>query len=69
MLGGLLGVVSDARNRDHESMTCATTVSASEQACACHRWKAPDCFDIAADECACFYFTGRVWAVSGGQEL
>jgi hypothetical protein len=45
---GLLGVVSDARKRDHGSVSSATTVSAYEQACARQLWKVPDRGSIAA---------------------
>ena len=50
-------------------MNAATTISSHEQAFARHGWEVPDRFNIAAEACASSYFAGRVWAVSGGQEL
>jgi hypothetical protein len=65
---GLGGVVSDARGRDHESMSSTTMICSYELACLRHRRGVPDC-NIVANAFACFCITGRVWALNGGQEV
>jgi hypothetical protein len=66
---GLRGVVSDARGRDHESMSSTTTISSYEQACLRHRREAPDGCNIAAHAFASSDITGRVWAPDGSQGM
>lgn len=61
--------MSDARKRDHGSVSSATTVSAYEQACARQLWKVPDRGSIAAHTFASSYIAGRVWALNGKQEI
>ena len=66
---GLLGLVSDARGRDHGSMRATMTISSPERACSCHRWEVPDGHNIAAHAFASCYVTGRGWVRNGSQEM
>ena len=66
---GLLGLVSDARGRDHGSMRATMTISSPERACSCHRWEVPDGHNIAAHALASCYITGRGWVLNGSQEM
>jgi hypothetical protein len=66
---GLLCLVSDARGRDHGSMSSTTTVSRYEQACSRYCWELSGGYKVEAYVCASSYSTGRVWVVNGDQEL
>jgi len=66
---GLLGLVSDARGRDHGSMSSTMAISSPERACSCHRWEVPDGHNVAAHAFASCYITGRGWVLNGSQEM
>jgi len=66
---GLLGLVSDARGRDHGSMKATATISSAEGACSCYRWEVPDGYNVAAHAFASCYITGRGWVLNGSREM
>jgi hypothetical protein len=50
-------------------MSSTTTISSCEQAFARRRWMVPGGYNIAAYAFASSLITGRVWALSGSQEM
>ncbi|MGA2927845.1 MAG: hypothetical protein ABSG43_17980, partial [Solirubrobacteraceae bacterium] len=65
---GLLGLVSDARERDHGPISSATAIFSYERACSRFGWDVPDGFSIAcAPACSCIAV--RVCALNDSKEM
>jgi hypothetical protein len=66
---GLLGLVADARGRDHGSVSSTATIFSHEQASSRHGWGVSDGYNIAACTFASFLISGRVWALNRSWEM